>query len=171
VKRLIYAALFVFISTILAPFALAQVQDTGISVQQFNTINKAKRDIKKITKGVTTETEIIKMFGKQSFLFWLEEPITKKDETELNEFLLKHIPAELKPEYPLPNIKQKVLTYIISWTFEHPVPSQSVKGEEAVQTENLVLIVTINKKSGVVEDFRSFDFYFYRKWEGSKPAK
>jgi hypothetical protein len=150
--------------------AFAQVQDMALSVQQFKTINKAKDDVKRIKKGITSEADIIKMFGKESILIKSEEPITKKDEAEFKDFLLKHIPVELKPEYPLPKANQKILIYIIPWTFEHPVTSRSMEGK-FIQTENLVLLVTINDKSAIADDFKSFDFYFNRKWEDNNPRK
>jgi hypothetical protein len=151
-----------------APFALAQVQDVKVSVKQFTRINKAKKDVKKIKKGVTTESEISKTFGKESISWFLEEPVTKEDEQVFIDLLRKHIPAELKPEYPFPAVDQKVLIYIIPWTFEHPVPDRKGTGKKMVQTENVVVLFTIDKKTGIVEEFKSFDFYFYTPWEDSE---
>jgi len=157
-------SLFTFIFYSFTVFA--QVQDLNLSVKQFAAINKAKADIDKIKKGVTSEAEIQQWFGKPNAEITNEDPATQKDKDDFDKFLRDHIPAELNPQYSLPTGSQKILYYVFPWTFEHPVPNPKGKGEY-IQTENVVILVTVNKKTGIVEDSKFFDFYFYQKWEGN----
>jgi hypothetical protein len=148
------------------------VQDMKLSVKQFEEINAAKVNVNKIKKGVTKEEELSKLFGKEHAMFYLEEPITKADLPAFVNFLKEFIPDELKPDsYPFLNIEQKVLVYVFPWVFEHPVPCNSKKGE-CMTAENLVIVVTINKKTGIVDEFKPFDFHFEREFKqdtGIKP--
>jgi len=160
VVAFIFVSCFYFIN---GPLAFAQVQDMHLSLEQFKKINKANEDIKKIKKGITKEEEVLKYFGKELAAdFSLEEPITKDDRSVFIEFLKNFVPDKLKPEsYSFPNIDQKVLIYVFPWLFEHPVPCSAKKGE-CEQAENLVIVITINKKTGIVEEFKPFDFYFQK---------
>ncbi|MEI7999178.1 MAG: hypothetical protein WCH62_06715 [Candidatus Omnitrophota bacterium] len=157
--------LFYIVLLLFSPcLAIAQVQNVQASLDQFNKINIVKENVKKIKKAVTNETDIQQWFGKAAGYFILESPVTAEDKLEFDKLLHKHIPLELKPKYPFPTVNQKVLYYIIPWIFEHPVPCSSMKGE-CVTIENLVLFVTVDKKTAMVQEFASFKFHFEHKYE------
>lgn len=157
--RTLFVIILCGIAFLFCPLAFAQVQDLNVSVEQFSKIKQAKEDVNKIKKGVTTEAEILKWFGKDHGLFYLEEPVTKDDEETFHEMLLEYIPEALKPQYPFPTIRQKILVYVLPWTFEHPVTCQAKKGQCSAH-ENLVILVTVDKKTGRVQEFKLFDFNF-----------
>ena len=135
-----------------------------MSVEQFTKINKAKEDVKRIKKGVTAEAEIRQWFGKPAGEMYVEDPVTQKDREEFTKFLHEHMPNDLNTQYSLPTSNQKLLYYIFPWTFEHSVPCESKMGDCSTN-ENLVILVTIGKKTGLVEEFASFDFHFEKEFK------
>ncbi|MDD4955154.1 MAG: hypothetical protein PHP17_03850 [Candidatus Omnitrophica bacterium] len=164
-KDILIAVSLCFFCLMPLPSVFSQVQDMHLSVKQFEKINAAKNDVKKIKKGITKEGELLKWFGKERGSFMLEEPVTKEDRLAFIGFLKNFIPEGLKPQsYVFPTINQKVLIYVFPWVFEHPVPCSSRKGE-CLTAENLVVVVTVNNKTGIVDDFASFDFHFEREFK------
>jgi len=168
-RRKLFFFIFIYsFSLFILPLVSAQVQDMRLSVEQFTAINKAKEDVKKIKKGKTTEKEIKEWFGVKPGMLYLEEKDSEADIKEarnvFDRILYEHIPADLHAKYSFPTMEQKFLYYIFPWTFEHPVPCQSKKSECSTH-ENLVVLVTINKKTGLVEESASFDFHFEREFK------
>ena len=102
----------------------------------------AVKKSQKIKKGVTTEKEILEWFG---------QPVHGLDDTTLLYGVdPSYTPQNCFPEtyasyvYPAPNNNQKVIGYIY-------VCSESYK------IRRKVLLITLNKETGIVEHFKSFE--------------
>lgn len=161
------AGFYLWVLGVLFPcVAMAQVQDLEVSVEQFSRIEDPGMNVNRIQKGITTEVEFKQWFGDGFGILYFEEKDSAADieeaKTAFDEIVKQHVPAYLNPKYPFPTVDQKFLYQVLPWTFEHPVSCQSVKGD-CSQHANLVLFVTVNKKTGIIEEFQSFDFNFEKK--------
>lgn len=163
----LFLALVLLLTTLwFSPSVLAREPD----LKSFRRIESAEAYFGEIKKDATVESEIIKWFGKEDLLFDGEKAASKEGEAEFAALLRKYIDPKMNPQYPFPSTNQKVLFYIIAWTFEHPARTgdcKTIKGECEI-TKNLVIPITINKQNGIVAEYAGFGFWSEREWKGSK---
>jgi hypothetical protein len=104
-------------------------------------LDKKGEDAAAIVKGVTTEAEIDARFGADYDEITVTEPVTREDNQDFCLFLAERIPSNLDPVYPLPAGGQKARYY-----------------EFREGSDRMVLLVTLNAGSSLVEDSAVFRF-------------